>query len=158
MQGKFTNSLVFIFTFGNLHKNFIMDLKVLDAAIQEIALRRNDLKKLDYNNPQYDDLEEQHHDLEDALIDDHGEYLEEVLQEVHDKYCPDTDILLPIAYLAKTYSVSSDKEFSVATSEGVYVEVDSLPGKETKLVMVPNPLRVVLNVGKEKQQVVWTVK
>jgi hypothetical protein len=135
-----------------------MDIKELDKAVQDIAIRRNELKKLDYNNPKYDDLEEQLHDLEDALVDSHGDYLEEILQEIHDKYCPDTDILLPIAYLAKTYAVSANNEFSVTTTEGVYVEVDSLPGKETKLVILPNPLRVVLNVGKEKQQVVWTTK
>ncbi len=35
-----------------------MDLKELDKAIQDIAKRRNELKKLDYNNPKYDDLEE----------------------------------------------------------------------------------------------------
>ena len=135
-----------------------MDLKELDKAVQEIANRRMVLKKLNYNDPQYDDLEEQLHDLEDSLIDEHGGYLEEVLQEIHDKYCPDTDILLPIAYLAKTYTVNASNEYTVATTEGVYVEIDSLPGKETKLVMVPNPLRVILNVGKEKQQIVWTAK
>ena len=135
-----------------------MDLKSLDKALQDIALRRNELKKLDYNNPKYDDLEEELHDLEDSLHVKYGEYLEEALQEVHDKYCPDTDILFPIAYLAKTYTVSANNEFSVATSEGVYVEVDSLPGKETKLVIVPNPLRIVLNICKEKQQIVWTAK
>ena len=135
-----------------------MDLKVLDKALQDIALRRNELKKLDYNNPKYDDLEEELHDLEDSLHVKYGDYLEEVLQEVHDKYCPDTDILFPIAYLAKTYTINNSNEFSVATSEGVYVEVDSMPGKETKLVIIPNPLRIVLNVGKEKQQIVWTAK
>ena len=135
-----------------------MDLKKVDAAVQEIALRRNELKKLDYNNPKYDDLEEELHELEDELLDSHGEYLEGVLQEIHDKYCPDTDILLPIAYLAKTYTITTSNEYAVATTEGVYVEVDSLPGKETKLVMLPNPLRVVLNVGKDKQQVVWSAK
>lgn len=135
-----------------------MDLKKVDQAVEEIALRRNELKKLDYNDPKYDDLEEELHDLEDELLDEYGDYLEGVLQEVHDKYCPDTDILLPIAYLAKTYAISSSNEFSVAATEGVYVEVDSIPGKETKLVLVPNPLRIVLNVGKEKQQIVWSAK
>jgi hypothetical protein len=36
------------------------------------------------------------------------------------------------------------------------VEVDKYPGKETKLALVPNPLRVVLNIGNERQEVVWT--
>lgn len=132
-----------------------MDIKALDKAIQEIAIRRNELKKIDYNNPKYDDLEEELHDLEDALQVKYGEYLEEALQEVHDKISPDTDILFPIAYLAKTYSISAKNEFSVTASEGVFVEVETMPGKETKLVIIPNPLRILLNT-KDKQQVVWS--
>jgi len=139
-------------------KFWIMDVKELDKAIQEIALRRNALKKIDYNNPKYDDLEEELHDLEDSLHVKFGEYLEDVLQDVHDKYCPDTDVLYPIAYLAKSYSITDKNEYSVATSEGVFVEVDSIPGKDTKLVIVPNPVRVILNVGKDQQQIVWTAK
>jgi len=135
-----------------------MDVKALDKAIQEIALRRNDLKKIDYNNPKYDDLEEELHDLEDSLHVKFGDYLEEVLQNVHDKYCPDTDVLFPIAYLAKSYIVNDKNEFAVANNEGVFVEVDSIPGKDTRLVVVPNPIRVILNVGKDQQQVVWTAK
>ncbi len=135
-----------------------MDVKVLDQAIQQIALRRNELKKLDYNNPKYDDLEEELHDLEDSLHVKFGDYLEDVLQNVHDKYCPDTDVLFPIAYLAKSYILKGQDEFSVANNEGVFVEVDSIPGKDTRLVIVPNPIRVILNVGKEQQQVVWTAK
>jgi len=135
-----------------------MDAKALDKAIQEIALRRNELKNLDYNNPRYDDLEEELHDLEDSLQVKFGDYLEEVLQNVHDKYCPDTDVLFPIAYLAKSYIVNGKDEFSVSNSEGIFVEVDSIPGKDTRLVIVPNPVRVILNVGRDQQQVVWTAK
>ena len=135
-----------------------MDVKALDQAVQQIALRRNDLKKLDYNNPKYDDLEEELHDLEDSLHMKFGDYLEEILQNVHDKYCPDTDVLFPIAYLAKSYIVNALEEFSVSNNEGVFVEVDSIPGKDTRLVVVPKPLRVILNVGKDQQQVVWTAK
>ena len=135
-----------------------MDLKALDKAIQEIAKRRNELKKLDYNNPKYDDLEEELHDLEDSLQVKYGEYLEEALQNVHDEYCPDSDVLFPIAYLAKTYQINDKNEFSVVAGEGVFVEVDSMPGKDTKLVLVPNPTRVILNIGKDQQKVVWTAK
>lgn len=130
----------------------------MDSAIQEIAKRRNELKKIDYNNPKYDDMEEELHDLEDTLQVKYGEYLEEVLQNVHDKYCPENDVLFPIAYLAKSYQISDANEYSVANNEGVFVEVDSIPGKDTRLVIVPNPVRVILNVGKDQQQVVWTAK
>jgi hypothetical protein len=135
-----------------------MDIKALDKALQEIARRRMELSKIDYNNPKYDDLEEQLHDMEDNLQDQYGEYLESILQEVHDKYCPDNDVLYPIAYLAKTYQVNDKNEFSVAENEGVFVELDHQPGKNTKLVLVPNPPRIILNGGKEKQQVLWQAK
>jgi hypothetical protein len=135
-----------------------MDIKALDKALQEIATRRIELAKIDYNNPKYDDLEEQLHDLEDNLQDNYGEYLEAALQEVHDKYSPDTDVLYPIAYLAKTYNVTAKNEYSVADTEGVFTEIEGQPSKNTKLVILPNPPRIVLNGGKEKQQVLWTAK
>lgn len=120
----------------------LMDIKALDAALQAIEAKRDQLGKLDYNNPQYDDLEEQLHDLEDDFQDTYGEYLEDALQKVHDEICPDTDVLLPIAYVGK----------------GVFVEVDKYPGKDTKLILASNPTRILFTVGKEKQEVVWTAK
>ncbi len=133
-----------------------MDTKALDKAIQQIAIKRNELKKIDYSNPKYDDLEEELHDMEDALHVKYGDYLEEALQVVHDKLSPETDVLFPAAYIAKKYEIGPNNEFSVAGTEGVFVEVDSIPGKDTKLVIVPNPLRIILNVGKDKQEVVWS--
>ncbi|MCA4898357.1 MAG: hypothetical protein ACK514_06565 [Bacteroidota bacterium] len=133
-----------------------MNIEALDKAVQEIALQRNELNKIDYNNPRYDELEEALHDLEDSFLDDFGDEMEAVLQQVHDKICPDTDVLLPIAYMAKSYIINEKDEFFVAPNEGVFVELEKLPSKETRLVIIPNPIRIVLNLGKEKQQVVWT--
>lgn len=119
-----------------------MDVKALDKAVQEILKKREELSKIDYNNPKYDDLEEELHDLEDDFQDEYGEYLEEVLQDIHDDLCPDTDVLMPIAYIGKA----------------VPVEVEKYEGKDTKLTMTTNPLRYILLVGKDKQEVVWTAK
>src|SRR5688500_8657656 len=109
-----------------------MNVKALDKAIQEIVTKREELGKLNYNNPKYDDLEEELHDLEDDFQDEHGDTLEEELQEVHDALCPDNDVLMPIAYIGK----------------GVPVEVDKYDGKDTKLVIVPGPPRIILLIGK----------
>jgi hypothetical protein len=119
-----------------------MDVKALDKAIQEIIKKREELGKLNYNDPKYDDLEEELHDLEDDFQEEYGDYLEEALQDVHEKWCPETDVLLPIAYLGK----------------GVPVEAEKYEGKDTKLILFPSPTRVVLLVGKDKQEVVWTAK
>lgn len=132
-----------------------MDVKALDKALQEIIKARMELAKVDYNNPKYDELEESLHDLEDAFQDKFGDELESALQEVHDEYCPDSDVLHPVAYIAKKYNISDKNEYSVTNSEGVFVEMDDYPGKDTKLVLLPSPVRIVLNIGSEKQQVVW---
>jgi len=119
-----------------------MDLKALDKALQEIVNSKQELSKLDYNNPKYDDLEEKLHDLEDDFQDEYGEYLEAEIQKVHDKYCPDNDVLLPIAYLG----------------DGIAVDLEKLPGRDTKLALATNPTRMILKLGKETQEVVWTAK
>ena len=117
-----------------------MNVKELDADLREIEKAKAELDKLDYNDPKYDDLEERLHDLEDDFQDKHGEFLEEALQNIHDDLCPDNDVLMPIAYLGK----------------GVPVEIDKLPGKDTRLVLVTNPTRILLTIGRDKQDVVWT--
>jgi hypothetical protein len=117
-----------------------MDLKALDQALLKIVKKREELGKLDYNNPKYDDLEEELHDLEDDFQEEYGDFLEQALQQVHEEYCPDNDVLMPIGYLG----------------QGVPVEVDKLPGKDTRLVLAPSPVRIILSVGKDKQQVVWS--
>jgi hypothetical protein len=117
-----------------------MDLKALDLALVDIVQKREELSKINYNNPKYDDLEEELHDLEDDFQEEYGDFLEEALQKVHDEYCPDNDVLMPIGYLG----------------QGVPVEVDKLPGKDTRLVLAASPVRIILSVGKDKQQVVWS--
>jgi len=119
-----------------------MDIKALDKALEEIVSQKAELSKLDYNNPKYDDLEEKLHDLEDDFQDAYGGYLEEAIQKAHDKYCPDNDVLLPIAYLG----------------EGAVIDLEKLPGREAKLMLAINPTRLVLKIGKDKQEIVWTAQ
>jgi hypothetical protein len=49
---------------------------------------------------------------------------------------------MPIAYLGK----------------GVFVESDKYPNKDIKLILASNPPRIVLAIGKDKQEVLWTAK
>ena len=133
-----------------------MDINAIEKALIEIVSKREQLKKLDYSDPQYDELEDALHDLEDDFQAKYGEYMEDILQDVHDDICPDTDVLLPIAYLVSTYAKDEKGHLQVAPGEGVYVESDEYPGKDTKLALVPSPLRIVMNFGNGKQEVVWT--
>src|SRR5688500_2248926 len=107
-----------------------MDIKSLDSALQSIEKKRDELSKLNYNNQQYDDMEEQLHDMEDDFQDKYGDYMEEALQNIHEEVCPDNDVLMPIAYLGK----------------GVFVETEKYPDKDTKLILASNPPRIVLAI------------
>ncbi|MBL7849425.1 MAG: hypothetical protein JNN04_00895 [Cyclobacteriaceae bacterium] len=135
-----------------------MDVTKLNTALLEIINSRQELASIDYNNPKYDDLEEKLHDLEDDFMENFGDDLERALQDIHDEYCPDSDVLVPIAYIAKKYVVSDQGEYSVPPTEGVFVEMDDFPGKDTKLVILPSPPRIALTIGTEKQQIVWTAR
>lgn len=135
-----------------------MDIEALNRDLIKLVDLKNDLSQIDYNQPEYDDKEEKLHDMEDDFLEQYGDYLEDALHMVHDEYCPDDDVLLPTAYLANKYVVTEDKEYLVKLSEGVPVEVDDFPDKLGRLVLIPNPVRLVLRVGKEHKEVVWQAK
>ncbi|MTI39249.1 hypothetical protein [Fulvivirga lutimaris] len=131
-----------------------MNIDKLNQDIIAILDNKIALANLDYSSPDYDDLEESLHDKEDALMKDFGPYLEEALHEVHDEFCPDTDVLLPIAYLPRA-AKKEGTDYSVTIADGVYVEVDDYASEETKLVILPNPTRIELMVDADQREVVW---
>ena len=75
--------------------------------------------------------------------------LETALDKVHTDLKSDTDVLLPTAYLPSTPgSTPSPKE-------GVWVDSEKYPGKEARITLIPNPVRIMLTVGKQVQQELW---
>ena len=133
----------------------MVDIIELDKSLQELVQIKNKLSSIGYDDAEYDDVEEQLHDKEDEFIDEFGDYLDEVLHNVHDEYCPDNDVLLPTAYLANKDVVNPDNSFEVSPSEGVFVDADDFPGKNTRLVIIPNPIRVVLNIDANTREILW---
>jgi len=131
-----------------------MDMSELDAKLTVIADKISELSGMDYHKEEYDDLEEEIHSLEDKLIDEYGQFLEEVFQDIHDEYCSDNEVLLPVAYLAHHYT-KTEKGYDVPLTEGIPVDVDDFPGKDTRLVLVPSPLRVLLQVDENQRLEVW---
>lgn len=115
-----------------------MDSKKLDNALSEIIRKKQELESIDYNDPRYDEVEDALHDLEDSFVEKYGDFLEQKLQEVHDRICPDTDVLSPTAYIGK----------------GVLVDLEKFPGKEARLLLNDNPTSIVLAV-RDKQEVLW---
>jgi hypothetical protein len=136
-----------------------MDLDALDKSLIEIIKKKNELRSMGYQDPRYDEIEEKLHDLEDQLMEQHGEEMEQVIQEVHDRLCPDTDVLMPIAYLAKSYIPAEGEDgsqtFDVDLKEGVPVILDDYPDQLTRMVLLPNPPRLIVQVNRKKRFLVW---
>ena len=121
--------------------------------------RRNLLASIDYNDEAYDRIEEDLHDFEDEFLEKYDEYLEDAFQSVHDEHCPDTDVLLPIAYIAKKYIEKTEKKgnmsYGVGPNEGVIVEADKHELNDVRLILVPSPTRIVLTIDNARPEVVW---
>ena len=134
------------------------NLEKLNIDLILLINKRNELARLDYNSQNYDDVEEELHDMEDDFLDEYGEYLESVLQAIHDEFCPESDVLLPIAYLAKKYYVKEKNGknlYSPYPGEGVFVEVDNYINHDTRIVFVPDPIRLVLIIDKSQIEELW---
>ena len=136
-----------------------INIDKLNDDLVNLVLKKNELNRLDYSNPEYDTVEEELHDLEDEFLKVHGKEMEAVFKTIHEEFCPDNEVLLPIAYLAKKYKVKKrgggDVEFDVSLDEGVIVDVDNYTDKLTRLVLVPNPSRILLQINNSHSEEVW---
>ncbi len=137
-----------------------MDVDKLNEDFSLIADKINELDEMDYSDVRYDDFEEELHNMEDEFLEEFGQDLEEAIAEVHDEFCPDNDVLLPIAYFAKNY-IRNQKDhkgrysYDIEYGEGVPVSVDDFPDQEVKIVLVPGPTRLIVTVGETAKQVAW---
>jgi hypothetical protein len=129
-------------------------MNTIDEAMIAILQKRLELSKLSYSDDTYDDVEEVLHDLEDDFNEKYGDQLEEILDKVHIKHCPESDVLLPTAYLAKKFVETADGEIEIGKKEGVEVEWVENPDVAARLVLLPSPTRILL-MTPEGISVVW---
>jgi hypothetical protein len=134
-----------------------MEYTAADDALEQLVIKKNQLAQTDYNDPTYDALEEELHDLEDDFLEQYGPLLEERLSLVHDEYCPDSQVLSPIAYIGNSY-VEKEGKWHAPAKEGVIVEADDFEDNLVRMVLVPKPLRILLNIGNQQQIVAWNAE
>ena len=137
-----------------------MNIKKFNTDLIDLAEKRIKLNMLDYADEQYDSAEDDLHNAEDAFLSEFGNYLEDVLDDVHERVCADTDVLIPTAYIAKNYirkgeTLDGDPIYEITSKEGVIVEADKYPNKTSRLVFIPAPARLILTVGGKAKEIVW---
>lgn len=136
----------------------MIDIQAMDKALIRLIEKRNEVHALDYSAPNYDDLEEELHDLEDDFLGEYGEYLEDGIAEVYEEFELDSDVLSPLAYVARSYQLMNDDkdnpQYNITSKDGLPIDVPGYEEKDTRLIVLPNPTRVFLLLkGKGKE--VW---
>ncbi len=149
---KFANENVFSIFFPG------MNIEKLNQAFVEIAEKKIELTRFDVQEPQYDAVLSEIHAMEEQFHQTFGTFVEEILFNVHDEYCPDNDVLLPSAYMASAYLKTSNDRviYDVETDQGIPVEADDFPGVRARLVLIPGPTRLILQGEKDEfKETVW---
>ena len=137
-----------------------MNWEKIDQELTEIVQQRNQLSALEYSDENYDDLEEQVHDLEDDFNENYEEILAPELEKIYAKLKSDSDVLLPTAYLANFYQemlpdAKGSITYEVTGNQGVPIESDQLGKVDLRIVLVPNPVRFVLLINGKQLKELW---
>ncbi|GAB4337130.1 MAG: hypothetical protein OHK0038_15460 [Flammeovirgaceae bacterium] len=137
-----------------------MNYDEISIALSNIIEKRAELSKHSLPTPEYKNLKAELQKMEEDFLRRFGSTLHEILLDVHDEYAPDIEVLPVLQYIGKEYKKIGQNEwgirYDVDYNQGVYVEVDDFLDKNTKLVLVPNPLRVILNIEDGVRQTVWS--
>jgi hypothetical protein len=139
-----------------------MDAKKMEVALRELVEKKIELSALSYDNASYDDIEEELHELEDDFLDEFGEEMEGVLNAVHEKIKSDSDVLLPIAYIPLRnmdggHDDHGHVKYAPTETDGVVVESGLYPDKLCRLILLPNPTRIVISVQGKVKETVWQI-
>lgn len=137
-----------------------MNWNKLDQDLTVIVEKRIALDKIKYADPEYDEIEEELHDLEDAFNEEFGERLEDELEKIYDQLSSDSDVLLPSAYLANRYlpllpDANGIVSYEVKGQEGVPIDSEQFDGQDVRLVLIPNPARFVIRINGISLKDVW---
>lgn len=137
-----------------------MDFDKLDKELSEIVELRIKLTKITYADPEYDDIEEELHDLEDDLNEAYGDVLEGKLEDIYATLVSDNDVLLPSAYLANKYIPMQPDARGIVTydvqgNEGVPIESEQFDGQDVRIALVPNPARFVMVINGRSLKDLW---
>lgn len=137
-----------------------IDTSAIDRAIIDLIAQRVKTAAIKNNSKQAAENQKLKQ-LEQEFTTNYGEQLRSILEEVYDDLCPDDEVQAPLNYLAENYKIVSQNGkgnmYDVSHHEGVSVEVDEYGQAPTKMVILPNPLRIVLNIDAHTKEEVWSV-
>jgi hypothetical protein len=132
-----------------------MNIDKLNQAFTRIVEKKLELSKLAAESAQRNAVSDELESLINDFMADYGTIIEEALFNVHDEYCPDCDVMRPLAYIASDYIRKNDRMIA-PQGEGIPVYCDDYPDLDARLVFEPNPMRLVIQGANQSfREVVW---
>lgn len=139
-----------------------MDFKKINAQLIELIDLNQQLEKMNYNDPAYDKLEDNIHDVQDDLNNKYGAFFEKIVSGIYKQLNSDDEILNFTDYIARTYKKSTENELGTQyivdpdDSIAVTFKHESIKGKifEGNLYFKPNPLRIAFLLGTQ-ERILW---
>jgi hypothetical protein len=140
-----------------------MDFQKLNEQVLEVIALNDELSKMSYNDPKYDDLEEKLHDLQDKMNDQYGNYFEKVLKSNYKTIGISEDVMNFTDYIAREYMEEKDSKGIIElvpdeeTCIPVSISHQSLEGGSMDgfIYVKPNPLRILIGLGKH-HRLIWS--
>ncbi len=135
-----------------------MNFKKINADLLDLIELRNQIAKVSYNAPEYDELEDEITDFEDTFNERYSKGIEEIAHKIHKQLLPSSEVLVSTAYVAKNYtpSVVNEDDYDVNPEQGVvFNENEGDKILSLRLVLYPNPLKFVF-ISKKDIKIVWT--
>lgn len=85
----------------------------------------------------------------------YGMTMEQIMFEIYDELCPDDEVKPINEYLASHYQ-KNHEGYDAPLDEGVVVHLDDFNFKEGRLILLPNPARIVLqDPQSHHREVLW---
>ncbi len=128
-----------------------------NTSFSAIILKKEQFSLLTKDSPNYEKLKLEIVLLTEEFDKKFGNYLEEIIFNVHDEYCPDNKILKPLAYIADQYIKKNDRIYLAPADQGVLVQCEDYPNIPTRLVLEPNPVKLILHSQDSNlREIVWS--
>ncbi|HET6243338.1 MAG: hypothetical protein H0V01_11230 [Bacteroidetes bacterium] len=141
-----------------------MDFGIVNEKVLTIIKMNEQLSRITYNDPNYDQLEDKVYEIQDEVNDKFGDYFEDIMEDVYKELGCDDDVLNFTDYIAKSYTVSGEKnpdgslKFEEAPNDCIIIRISpkALNGKSinAKIYLKPNPLRIGFAIEK-LERIVW---
>lgn len=133
-----------------------MNYLEIDRALTRLVQKRNQQHETPPAATQKE-LEQ----AESAFLEQYGSKLRAVLQAAYELHFVEKDLASLLDYLAPRYREVSENDngptFDVGHDQGVPVTPAGKPGQKAKVVLVPNPLRILLNIDAHTREELWSV-